>query len=254
MQIEDLRTKLVGKKILLLDEVNSTNDEARRLSDLGYGEGTVVIAASQIRGRGRFDRRWVSPSGGIYLSVILKPYINPSKLPLITFFSSVAVVRTIRGLTKLGAAVKWPNDIVILDKKVGGILCEAARNTIVVGVGINLNASLSLFPRSLKKQVTSIKFELGMEVDRDKIIKILLEEFDKLYRDFLHRRFAEIISEWVSMCETLGNKVSIETNKGIIRGTAEAVGKNGELLLRSTDGKIKKIQSTDVIKLNTEKT
>ena len=252
MELNDLKTKIIGKRILFVEEVDSTNTEARRLAQLGEKEGTVVIAASQVKGHGRLGRRWISPPGGLYLSVILKPYMSPSKLPVITLLSAVAVVRTIKGLTKLDTSVKWPNDIVIMGKKVGGILCEASKNIIIVGIGINLNTSLFLFPTSLKKQVTSIKFELGATVDRDKIIKILLEEFDMLYRDFLHHKQDEIVSEWSSFCQTFGSRVKIETTKGIVSGIAEKIGLRGELRVRGDDGKIKNVFSGDVIKVNLE--
>ena len=250
--MDNLKTRIIGKRILFVEEVHSTNDEARRLSGLGEKEGTVVVASSQVKGRGRLGRRWISPPGGIYLSIILKPYISASRLSIITLLSSVAVVRTIRGLTKLDTSVKWPNDIVICGKKVGGVLCEAIKSTIIVGIGINLNTSISLFPSSLKKQVTSIKFELGSNMNSDSVIKILLEEIDKLYRDFLHHKQDEIISEWSALSQTLGNRVRIETTKGVISGHAERIGNRGELLVRGYDGKIKKVYSGDAIKVSLE--
>ena len=252
MELDNLKTKIIGKRLLFVEEIDSTNDEARRLSASGEKEGTVIIAAAQLKGRGRLHRRWVSPPGGIYLSILLKPYISPSRLPIITLLSAVAVVRTIRGLTKIDAAIKWPNDITIFRKKVGGILCEATKNTIIVGIGINLNTNISLFPTTLKKLITSVKFELGTALSRDKVIKILLEEFDKLYRDFLHHKQDEIISEWSSSCQTLGNRVKIETTKGVVSGLAEKVNSRGELLVRGSDGKIKKVYSADVIAVNME--
>ena len=251
MEINKLRTKIIGKKILFMGEIGSSNDEARRLAQLGYGEGTVVIASSQLKGKGRLGRRWISPPGGLYLSIILKPYSSPSKLPLITIFSLLSAVRTLRGLTKLDVGVKWPNDIVIADKKLGGILCEAAKNTVVVGIGINLNVNISLFPKALKKQVTSIKFELGLNVNRDKVLRIFLEEFDKLYRDFLGKKHDDIIKEWSGLCQTLGSRVKIETTRGEVHGIAESIGEKGELRVRCSDGKIKKVFSGDVVKVNT---
>ncbi len=252
MELNGLKTRVVGKRILFIEETDSTNEEARRLAKLGEKEGTVIIAASQTKGKGRAGRRWISPDGGLYISIILKPYVSASNLPLITLFSAVAAVRTIRGLTKLSASVKWPNDIIISGRKAGGILCEAAKNFMIVGIGINLNTNLSLFPSALKKQVTSLKFELGANVDRDKITKILLEEFDKLYNDFLHHRSENIISEWSGYCLMLGNPVSIETSKGVVVGIAEGVGSRGELRVREYDGKIIKVFSGDVIKVNPE--
>ena len=252
MELSGLKTKIIGKRILFVEELDSTNDEAWRLVRRGENEGTVVVAASQLKGRGRMDRRWISPPGGVYLSIVLKPYISPSKLPIITLLSAVAVVRTIRGLTKLDASVKWPNDIVMSGKKAGGILCEAMKNVVTVGIGINLNTNLGLFPSSLKKQMTSIKFELGSNVEREGFIKILLEEFDKLYRDFLHHRQEEIVSEWSNYSQTLGSLVKIETTKGTIGGFAEKIGARGELRVRGYDGKISKVFSGDVIKVEQE--
>jgi BirA family biotin operon repressor/biotin-[acetyl-CoA-carboxylase] ligase len=252
LKLENLKTKIVGKRILFLEEITSTNDEARRLASLGEKEGTVVIAATQTKGKGRLGRRWISPPGGLYISIILKPYVSMQRLPLITMFTAVAIARTIRGLAKIEAEIKWPNDIVISDKKVGGILCEASKRTIIVGIGLNLNTNLGLLPSILKKQVTSIKFETGAIVDRDRVIKILLEEFDRLYRDFLHRRQNEITAEWSSLCQTLGRKVKIDTVKGGTSGIAEKIGDRGELRVRCSDGKIKKINPEDVIKVNTE--
>lgn len=252
MEVSDLKTKIIGKRILFIEEVGSTNDEARHLVSQGEREGTVIIAGSQLKGRGRLGRRWVSPPGGIYLSVILKPYISAAKLPIITIFASVAVVRTIRGLAKLDASVKWPNDIVISGKKVGGILCEATKRNIIIGIGVNLNTNLSILPKPLKKQATSVKFESGINVSRDKVIKILLEELDKLYRDFLSRRHNDILAEWSSSCQTLGSRIKIELTKGEVRGIAESVGGRGELIVRCYDGKIRKVFPEDVIKVNLE--
>ena len=250
MRLNNLKTRLIGKRIIFLQEIDSTNSEARRLVAHGEKEGTVIIADSQVKGRGRHDRRWVSPPGGLYLSVILKPYVNPSKLSLITLLCSIAVVRTIRGLFKLPADVKWPNDIVIHGKKIGGVLCEAKNNNVIAGIGVNLNTNISLFPQALRKQVTSLRFELGANVNKDKFVSILLEEVEGLYRDFLHRRYEDIVLEWSSYCQTLGQKVKIETERGVEKGIAEAIGKRGELNLRGADGKIKKVFSEDVINVH----
>ncbi len=237
---------------MLLDEAGSTNDEAKRLIAAHESEGTVVIAASQTSGRGRLGRKWVSPIGGIYLSIILNPYINHSRLPIITLMAAVACARTLKGMTKLDVSVKWPNDIVISDKKAGGILCETFRNSVIVGIGINLNTNLSLFPVSLKKQVTSVKFELGASLEREDVIRILLEEMDRVYAEFLDKRDREIIDEWTGLCRMLGSEVTIETGRGKHEGYAEAVGSKGELILRGFDGKIRRIFSADAVKVRTE--
>jgi BirA family transcriptional regulator, biotin operon repressor / biotin---[acetyl-CoA-carboxylase] ligase len=250
--LNDLRTKVIGKRIVYLQETTSTNDEAMRLIPNEKSEGTVVFALSQTKGRGRLGRRWISPPGNIYLSIILKPYVNKPRVPIITLMSAVACARTLKGLTRLPVSVKWPNDIMVYGKKIGGILCEMAKDTIVVGIGINLNSSLSLLPVSLKKMATSVKFELGSQLETDRVVKILLEEFDKIYLDFLHKKDRDIISEWTSFCHMLGSSIEVDTSKGKIEGIAKGLGSRGELIVKGADGKIRKIYSADAIKVKME--
>jgi BirA family biotin operon repressor/biotin-[acetyl-CoA-carboxylase] ligase len=240
---------LIGQRRYLLTEVPSTNDEARRLVIAGEREGTVVIAASQTKGRGRQERKWISPKGGIYFSVILRPYLNSTKLHLITLMAAVACARTLKGLSKLDVSLKWPNDIMIDGKKVGGILCEAYKGAVIVGIGINLNTNLAIMPSALKKQVTSIKFESGSAFDKDKVINILLEELDVLYSRLLNKHEDEILS---GLCGMLGSEVEIETARSKIEGIAESIGDRGELRVRTFNGKIRKIFSADAVKVKIE--
>lgn len=249
MDQKHYKIKLIGRNVVRIDEVDSTNEQAKHLALQGAREGTVVIAGSQTRGRGRLGRRWISPPGGIYLSVILKPYKSPAKLPLITLIASLAAVRTIRGITGLDAKVKWPNDLVLSGRKAGGILCETCRGSVIAGIGINVNVNIGLFPATLKKQITSIKFELGEKIDTDNMIHIILEEFDKLYSDFLHHRYEAIISEFSGLCGTLGDEVRIDTSHGEVRGIARSIGTRGELLVNGPDGKIKKVYTADAVKV-----
>jgi BirA family transcriptional regulator, biotin operon repressor / biotin---[acetyl-CoA-carboxylase] ligase len=246
------KVRLIGKRRYLLEEITSTNDEARRLILAGEREGTAIIAASQTKGRGRQDRKWISPTGGIYLSVILRPYMNINKLHLITLMAAVACARTLKGLTKLDVSVKWPNDIMVDGKKAGGILCETVKGAVIVGIGINLNTNLAVMPTSLKKQVTSIKFESGTAFNKDKVTDILLEELDVLYSRLLGHHEDEILAEWSGFCNMLGSEVIIETATSKIEGKAESVGGRGELLLRTFNGKIRKIFSADAVKVKIE--
>lgn len=242
--------KLIGSRVLTLKETTSTNDEARHLARSGYGEGTAVVADIQTKGRGRNGRKWVSPEGGLYLSIIIKPYAAASKLPFITLMAAVAVLRALRGLTKLNVAVKWPNDIVIESKKAGGILCEASAGAVIVGIGLNLNTSLAIMPKQLKKQVTSLKFETGSSINKERFLSLLFDEMDVLYRDFLHGKHEEIADEWKSYCHTFGRRVNVITARGAIEGIAEGMGKRGELIVRGYDGKIKKIMQSEALKVN----
>lgn len=247
--LDHLKTSVIGKKLVLTQETGSTNEDARTLIARGEKEGTVIIASTQTAGRGRLKRKWISPDGGIYLSIILRPYTNISRLPLITFAISLAAARTIKGLAKIPVGLKWPNDIYINDKKVGGVLCERYRGAIIVGLGINLNTNISLFPVSLKRTLTSVRFERGEEIDRAKFLKILLEEFDHLYSDFLKKHDKLIMDEWISLCNMIAKEVEIETEHANLVGVVRSVGQSGELIVKGIDGKISKVFSADVVKV-----
>jgi len=248
-----IRSKIIGKKILFAEKVDSTNDEAKKLALVDTAEGTVVVADSQRKGRGRLGRSWISHKAkGIYMSVMIRPYVNPAKLPFITYFASIAVARSIKGITGLDVKIKWPNDIMIAGKKVGGILTEAvesraAGKAVIVGIGINVNNTISSFPRSIRKTATSLKFEIGHAVDVMKLLKVIIEEFDKLYRSFLHKHFSDIIEEWFVNSQSMGEWVTIKTGKKNIEGLAESIGPSGELNIRTPSGKIKKVYSGDVV-------
>ncbi|MFC1767389.1 biotin--[acetyl-CoA-carboxylase] ligase [Candidatus Margulisiibacteriota bacterium] len=248
-----LKTKMIGKKILFAEEVDSTNDEARKLALVDPSEGTVVIAGSQRKGKGRLGRSWSSPKGkGLYMSFIIRPYVNFSKLPLITYFACIAVVRSIIGLTKLEAKIKWPNDIMVSGRKVSGILTETVESrkfgkAVIVGIGINVNSRIASFPASIKGKATSLKFELGTAVDIKKMAKLLIEEFDGLYRSFLNKHFSDIIEEWEVNSRTMGEWVTVKVGKKSVEGLAESIGPSGELNIRTPSGKIKKVYSGDVV-------
>jgi BirA family transcriptional regulator, biotin operon repressor / biotin---[acetyl-CoA-carboxylase] ligase len=247
--LEHLATKVIGKKLVITAETGSTNEDARTLIARGEKEGTVIIASTQTNGRGRLKRKWISPEGGLYLSVILKPYTNVSRMPLITFAISLAAARTIKGIAKIPVELKWPNDLYINEKKVGGVLCERYKGAVIVGLGINLNTNISIFPASLKRTLTSVRFERGEEIDNVKFLRILLEEFDQLYSDFLKKHDRSIIEEWTSLCTMIGREVEIETERSKIKGTVRTVGASGELIVKGIDGKINKVFSADAIKV-----
>ena len=157
-----LKTKYIGKGIHYFDEVNSTNEKANELA-ANVEEGTVIIAEKQKKGIGRFGREWISPEGGLYVSVILKPKISPINASKMALIAGMAVVKVVRKLG-LDAKLKWPNDILIHGEKVGGILTsistkEGKIDYVIVGIGINVNIDISTFPKKLQKSVTSLKEE-----------------------------------------------------------------------------------------------
>ena len=247
--------KYIGRKIHYFDEVTSTHEKAIELADTAE-EGTVIIAEKQKKGIGRFGRKWISPEGGLYLSIILKPEIRPINAPKITLITGIAVVRLIRKLG-LDAKIKWPNDILIHEKKVCGILTSAITRDdkvdyVVVGIGINANVDISTFPKELRKSATSLKEESKKEVSIENIIKDLLYEIEIIYETFKEGKFAYLLNEWRMLSDTIGKKVKIKTRTEVIEGNAVGVKKDGMLIIELEDGSLREIFAGERIHLRKE--
>ena len=247
-----LKTKYVGKGIHYFDEVNSTNEKANELA-ANVEEGTVIIAEKQKEGIGRFGRGWISPKGGVYVSVILKPKISPINASKMTLIAGIAVANVIRKLG-LDAKLKWPNDILIQGKKVAGILTsistkEDKMDYIIVGIGINANIDLSTFPKELQRSATSLKEELKKEVLTEKIIEDVLYEIEINYETFKEGNFTYLLNEWKRLSNTIGKKVKIKMRTEIIEGEAVGVNKDGALMLKLEDGSLKNIIAGECIHL-----
>ncbi len=239
-----LKTDIIGKELQYFKETESTNILAREMAR-SVDEGTVVIAESQTGGRGRMGRKWISPEGGIWLSIILKPRIQPLYAPRITLMAGVAVARTILSYG-LGARIKWPNDVLIKGKKVCGILTEigAELDTIeyvVVGIGIDANVDMESFPEEVRESSTSLKKELGKQINRIEFVQKLLEEFEILYMKFQKESFSSILEEWRNMSATIGEWVKITTQTRTIYGEAIGVDSEGALILETGEGKLEKV-------------
>ena len=248
---ERLQTDLMGREIHHFAEVSSTNDVAKELATNGAEEGTVVISETQTLGRGRLGREWASPEGGIWFSIILRPEVEPKDASKLTFVGAVAVARVIREMFNLRAEVKWPNDVLIGGKKVCGILTETstkgdALNFVVVGVGINANASLNSFPESLRNSLTSLKEELKEEIERERFLRALLEELEHYYTMFMRKNFDLILEEWRNLAGFLGQYVEVLSFDEKITGRAVDVDQNGALIIKLRNGTVKKVMSGDV--------
>ncbi len=244
-----LGTKIVGKKIYSYETTDSTMDVAHKLARSGSPDGTVVFSESQTKGRGRMGRHWVSPKGkGIYFSPILRPDVAPAEAPKITLMSAVAVALAIRKVTDLGALIKWPNDIMINDRKACGILTEMSAevntvNYIVLGIGINVNTDREHLP----KEATSLKAEAGRSFSRVELTQELLREFERQYIIFRGKGFKMIIEEWKDLSHTLGEEVKIVCQDRKIEGTAIDLDASGALVVRMDNGFTKHITAGDVL-------
>jgi BirA family biotin operon repressor/biotin-[acetyl-CoA-carboxylase] ligase len=239
-----LKTSMMGKNIHYFKETESTNILARDMAG-SVDEGTVVIAESQTGGRGRMGRKWISPEGGIWLSVVLKPRMQPLHAPRITLLAGVAVAKTIRNFG-LSAKIKWPNDVLINGKKVCGILTEIGAEMdsiqyIVVGIGIDANVDTETFPEEFRDSSTSLKNELGYDINRVEFVQKLLIELESLYLKFQKEGFTSIIEEWRMMSATIGQWVKITTQSRIMYGEAVGVDSDGALILETGEGRLEKI-------------
>jgi BirA family biotin operon repressor/biotin-[acetyl-CoA-carboxylase] ligase len=251
-----LKTKFMGKDIHYFKEVDSTNDVAKYLAENGAEGGTVVVAEIQNRGKGRRGKTWISPPGGVWMSIILRPDIPPSKAPQLTLVTGVAVAETLKKELKLDVGIKWPNDILIGNKKVCGILTEVNAsinkvNYVVVGIGIDMNVDVPLFPPDLQKGATSLKNELDTEINGAILVQKFLLNLEKLYNQFTDGKFPDILNEWRFLSKTIGNKVEVRTRGKTIRGDAVGINKDGILILELDDGSLRKIISGECIHMNT---
>ncbi|AUB56046.1 biotin--[acetyl-CoA-carboxylase] ligase [Methanobacterium subterraneum] len=244
----NLTTKYIGQEIYHYSEVDSTNNVAKELAEKGAVEGTIVIAESQRRGKGRRGKKWLSPSGGVWMTIILRPDIPTSQAPLLTLLTGVAVAETLTHECGLDVGIKWPNDILIGDKKVCGILTEAIARKggldyVVVGIGIDLNVDVDEFPPDLRKGATSLKNELEKEIPGEKLVQNFLLNFENLYQNFKEGQLSEILNQWRSLSTTIGSTVEVKKRGGTIRGEAVGITRDGILILEMDDGSLQKIIS-----------
>jgi len=242
---EGLNTTLIGQNVLYYQSLPSTMDEARRVIRQGAREGTVIIAGEQTRGRGRRQRTWLTPAGNIALSIILYP--NIKTLPYLIMIASLAAAQSIESVTGIKTQIKWPNDILINGKKVGGILIEnevkANKVSSIIGIGINVDLNVVSYTE-IADTAVSLKTEAGKDDLLVKIIRSLLIEFEKLYRQLPEGK--AIFEAWRDRLVTLGKKVRATIGTGTIEGIAEDVDESGALVIRGADGRLRKVVAGDV--------
>jgi len=228
-------------------EISSTMDAARELAKRGAREGTIVIAEVQTRGRGRLSREWLSPEGGIYFTLVLRPRISPAYAPRINLMAGIAVAVTIKELYGLKAELKWPNDVLIEGKKVCGILAEMDAETDVlnfvnVGIGINVNTSIPRF----EKTATSLKDALGREISRKEFLSALVVEIERRLPLLMK---AELLGEWRRLSATLGEEVRVTSLGEEVIGQAIDIDTTGALIVKDKDGSLRTVLVGDCIHL-----
>jgi len=246
-----LRTRYFGQgKVLYLEATDSTNTRARELANRGAPEGTLVVAEKQTAGRGRKGRVWHSPEQeGIYLSLILRPKISPLEAPKITLLAGIAAAESILSLADIDVHIKWPNDILIGNRKVAGVLTEIASDLdevshVVTGLGMNVN--VRAFPPELQDVATSLYLEIGRPVDRSALVRTFLERYEPHYTTFLEGRTDAILERWKALSRTLGSRIGVEISGRRITGVARNIERDGSLILETPDGKMHRVFSGDL--------
>jgi BirA family biotin operon repressor/biotin-[acetyl-CoA-carboxylase] ligase len=242
----------VGRSIRVFERTTSTNDVAARLAADGVAEGMVVFAESQTKGRGRLGRKWISPPRkGLWFSVLLRPDLAPQMATQLTVAAATALARAITAQARISCAIKWPNDIVIGDKKVAGILTELSAELdhikdVILGIGVDVNIEANEFPAELRKTATSLKNETGQTIERAALAVAILRELDDSYEKIRQGKFEAVAEEWQALCATIGRQVVIRTGERVIQGRAESLDGDGALLLRTQHGHLERIMGGDV--------
>lgn len=241
-----LITKFIGQRLYYYPRLISTMDEAKKIARAGTPDGSVVIADKQTSGRGRLNRVWLSPQGSLAMSIILQPSLN--SLPQLTMAASLAVVQAIKETTDLEAYIKWPNDVLIRDRKVCGILIESelkedAVNFTIVGIGININLNPLSHPE-ISTIATSLSYERGEDVPQSEFTIALLYRLEQLY--LKTQAGISIYETWQKRMGTLGEWIQVRVGDSIEQGKAESVTETGNLILRRTNGTLADIAIGDV--------
>jgi len=237
----DLGTNIIGREVFYFKTISSTNNYAKQLAMDDISEGTVVVADVQINGRGRKNRKWSSPCGGLWFSVILYPHIPPERGMLVTMASSVAVAQALKENTNLNPIIKWPNDLLIDDKKICGILTELDAeldriNYSIVGIGINVNNELA---EDLQKIATSVFLETGSQISRVKLLRSIIKYFDEEYDKLKSGEYTKIRDDWFYYADIIGKKIQVKTEKMIIEGTVSDIDDSGCIILETTSGNVR---------------
>ncbi len=242
----------IGRELFHFNEIDSTNNYAKKMANDGCPHGTVIVAERQTFGRGRVGKQWQSDnSSGLWFSIVVRPDLEPERIQIITLAASVAVVEGIRKELGINCGIKWPNDIILDSSKLGGILTELSAepghvNYVVVGIGINVNQSLSDFDTDLQNKATSIYINTGKQYSRVRLLGSILSSFEEIYRMFLEGRAEEIIERWSRYSVTIGKEVKIVSKDTEYIGTAQSIASDGKLVVKCKDGKTINVSAGEV--------
>lgn len=250
-----LKTKTIGKRAYYFDSIDSTQNFAIQIASNSRENGTVVISQKQTRGRGRLGRKWLSPAGGIWLSIVFHPKFDISMSTLFPIAASVALSNTIEKVIRKKSEVKWPNDVTIKGKKVAGMLIDVSIESnkienLVLGVGINFKVNASRLEKLLKN--TDNFYGVASLVENGKyqnpilFVKSFLCELEKIFELLEKGKSKIIIDDWTKKSSTIGKSVSVSTSDGKINGKAIKLDNDGALIVK-TNNQFQRVLAGDVI-------
>jgi BirA family biotin operon repressor/biotin-[acetyl-CoA-carboxylase] ligase len=255
---DGLQTDIIGRKIYYFDTIDSTQNFALKLSQKPHENGSLVIAERQTRGRGRLNRKWVSPKGGIWLSILLRPNFELSQTSLFPMITSLALCLAIEKILKIKPELKWPNDLTLKGGKIAGILIDAAIESnkidyLIIGVGINFRISPSKISKLVKDPRRNYEITTLVKKNQDAnpvgLIQQFLFELEQMYNNITSNSIGKIRKEWTKRSSTIGKNVTAITTTGLLKGRAIGIDETGALLL-SNRGKIQRLLAGDITHRN----
>ena len=249
--LPELNTRVLGREVFYYQELSSTQEKAVELAKQGYPEGTLIIAEKQVSGKGRLGRNWESHPGSVCVSLIFRPNMRPEDILHFPLATGIAAARTIRNLTGYYPGLKWPNDILLSGRKLGGILTELAAEPdklhyLVIGIGININTPKPCFSEQIQSTATSLVTEYGQEFSRLGFLQVLLREMEAIHSQYQEYGFTSIREDWKALNVTLGRKVTIQDRDKVIQGTAQDINLQGGLVVNTNSGEYLTVTSGDV--------
>ncbi|XKE82321.1 biotin--[acetyl-CoA-carboxylase] ligase [Oceanobacillus kapialis] len=247
-----LNTSWLGKEIIHKSTVSSTQLVAHEAARTNAAHGTVIIADEQSSGRGRMDRVWHSKKGkGIWMSVILRPEIPPYMAPQLTLMTATAIADVLDQYDGINPKIKWPNDILIENKKVAGILTEMQAEQdriqyVVIGMGLNVNQADNELPDAIHYRATSLRKETANEWQIITLVQQILQAMEAQYDTFLKRGFSEIKTKWESYGFRIGEKISYHQGRENKQAIFSGIAADGALLVELANGNKEKIYSAEI--------
>ena len=247
---DEIHTKWAGKTVHFAKETDSTNEWCKRMSKEGAEHGTLAVAEFQSAGKGRLGRRWTAPEGSsVMMSILLRPEFEPQYASMLTLVMGLSVAQVVKELD-VEVSIKWPNDVVVSRKKICGILTEMGLENgkireVIIGIGINVN--LEEIQDDLKDKATSLYLETGKKYDRNRVIGLIMEKFEKNYEKFVKTcDLSLMLDDYNAMLANRSRPVRILDKLNPYEGIAIGIDREGELLVKVADGAIRKVCSGEV--------